>query len=464
MIHLDTEILQNVLESNLVEDSGTIKSSVSGLSIDTRTIKSGEIFFAIVGDNNDGHDYVDNAFKRGAAAAVINRAHLNRFADYKAGPLLAVNDTHEALIDLAGYIRLRSQTKFAAVTGSNGKTTTKEMLYSIISVNHSAYRSPGNLNNLFGLPVSLGMMPETDYAVFELGISTPGEMSRLASIIKPELALITNIGPAHLETLKTIDNIVKAKFELIDKLPVGAAIILNADDELIMAEAKRRNLDYIGFGVDNDCHFRAQNIDVDTSGKASFDIEGIRISLPLYGKINVYNAAAAIAASSIWGCEQNDWTTGLPKVQPIEMRLILERFGQLNLLIDCYNANPASVKEALSILKDFKTPARKIAVLGDMLELGESSRDLHTEIGKSAARAGVDFLLCLGEQSQATITGAIDEGMKSTAAIGFVGKQELLNHLLSIIEKDDLILFKGSRGMELEKIVIGLKGSAFKSN
>ncbi|MCK5125776.1 MAG: UDP-N-acetylmuramoyl-tripeptide--D-alanyl-D-alanine ligase [candidate division Zixibacteria bacterium] len=465
MTNWDFNILSGVLETELVNAPENGIANFRGFSIDSRTIKSGEVFFAIVGDNNDGHQYVSQAFEKGASVAVINKSQIDKIKSSMTGPLFIVEDTHVALLEIAAYLRRHMETSFAGVTGSNGKTTTKEMLYAIADVNHKAFRSPGNLNNLYGLPISLGMMPEdTEYAVFELGISTPGEMSRLAAVIKPELALITNIGPAHLETLGSIENVVKAKFELIDTLPVGALVVLNADDTNLMTEAKRRNLSFIGFGIDNPTDFTATDLDVTEDGLRTFVVNGQQITLNAIGRVNVYNALAAIAASSVWGCLPEEWSKGLNAFIPDDLRMKQEQFNGLQLLIDCYNANPDSVSASLEAVKELNVSARKIAVLGDMLELGSSSDDLHRKAGQMAADAGIDYLFCLGPQSRHIRDGAISSGMNEGSVMHTEDKQDLLDSLLKIIEQGDLILFKASRGMELEKIIHGLKASAFKNN
>jgi UDP-N-acetylmuramoyl-tripeptide--D-alanyl-D-alanine ligase len=463
--HLNSDILKTALEPEVVAGPAVSVESFTGLSIDSRTIKPGEIFFAIVGDKNDGHDYIRGAFKQGAAAVVINRSRLVDFAETPPGLIFAVDDTHEALLNLAAYIRRRTDARFAAVTGSNGKTTTKEMFYSIARINHAAFRSPGNLNNLYGLPISLGMMPdEIEYAVFELGISTPGEMTRLAMVIKPELAIITNIGPAHLETLGTIENVVVAKFELIDNLPVGATIILNADDPLIMGEAKRRGIDFVGFGIENECRFRGKNIGMHKDRGLVFTVDNQQIAVPVIGRVNVYNALAAIAASNVWGCGQDEWARGLANFRPVDMRLEIEEYQGLHLMIDCYNANPDSVTSSLQSLNEFDVPGKKIAVLGDMLELGDASAEYHRQAGEEAARAGIEYLFCLGTEAQHIARGALSFGMDKKTVFHFTDHQQLLDRLVDILKRGDLVLCKGSRGMELEKIVIGLKGSAFKNN
>lgn len=464
MKHLTPDLVTIALEPDLVAGPAVGASHFTGLSIDSRTVKSGEIFFAIVGDDNDGHKYVREAFRRGAAAAVINRSHLSQFTDVP-GTVFAVDDTHEALLNLAAYIRRRTDAAFAAVTGSNGKTTTKEMFYAIACRRHATFRSPGNLNNLYGLPISLGMMPDdVDHAIFELGISVPGEMTRLTSVIKPELALITNIAPTHLETLKTIENVVAAKFELVDNLPVGAVIILNADDPLLTAEAARRGLDYVGFGITDECRFMARDITVDQTRGVTFTVEGHEISVPVFGQVNVYNALAAIAASSMWECGPEDWTAGLAAFRPIDLRMELEEYEGLHLIIDCYNANPASVSAGLQFLREVQTGGRRIAVLGDMLELGDGSADFHRRAGHEAARVGVDILFCLGHESIKIAEGAVAGGMNEGAVFHFMDREKLLHRLLEVIGRGDVILCKGSRGMELERIIIGLKGSAFKNN
>jgi UDP-N-acetylmuramoyl-tripeptide--D-alanyl-D-alanine ligase len=339
------------------------------------------------------------------------------------------------------------------------------MFYSIVNVNHTAFRSYGNFNNLFGMPLSLGEMPtDVGYALFELGISIPGEMTQLARIIKPEIAIITNIGPAHLETMKTIENIVKAKLELVDNLPDGAVTLLNADDPLLMAEAKRRKMEYIGFGIDSDCDFRAGDIETATDPGITFTVNGYRLSLPIFGRVNVYNALAAIAASSVWNCGPEEWRNGLAGFAPADMRMIVEEFEGVRLLIDCYNANPDSVRASLNAFRDMETSGKRIAVLGDMLELGDSSDYLHKDVGKAVQSAGIDHLLCIGVASKQMVEGAIESGMQKIMALHFDDHQSLLEELLKLTERGDGILFKGSRGIKLEKIVIGLKGSIFKSN
>ncbi len=465
MTILNSEVIQTALSPDILGGEPRRKLTFAGLSIDTRTIKRDEIFFAIVGDNNDGHKYVREAFRRGAAAAVINRSQLAEFVEAPDGPIFAVDDTHEALLNLAGYIRRFLRARFAAVTGSNGKTTTKEMFYAIISGRYAAYRSPGNLNNLYGLPLSLALMPEdAQYAVFELGISVPGEMTRLASVIKPDLALITNIGPSHLETLKTIENVVKAKFELIDRLPIGAAIVLNADDPNLMQEAKRRNLKFVGFGIENDCQFMGRDISMSPASGVAFAVNNHKITIPVFGRANVYNALAAIAASSVWGCEPEDWSRGLASFQPVSMRFEVEEFRGLQLVIDCYNANPASTISSLRSMNEIDVSGKKIAVLGDMLELGDTAADLHRSVGEEAARLALDYLFCFGPLSQHIAEGAVAAGMNAAAVLHFDDHQNLLNKLLDVISSGDLILCKGSRGMQMEKIMIGLKGAAFTSN
>lgn len=442
-----------------------LPSGFIGLSIDTRTILPGEIFFAIPGTTHDGHDFVAAAFKRGASAAVINRSQRERFAENPPGLLIVVDDTHKALLDMARYLRRTSDASFAGITGSNGKTTTKEMLYAIMSVRRRVYRSPGNLNNLFGAPIALGRMPENvQYAIFEMGISYPGEMTRLAEIIQPGIAVMTNIGPAHLESLGTIDNIVRAKFELIDHLPAGATVVLNNDDAHIMAEARRRGLAFVGFGVDNDCPFRARDIRITLDRRISFSISGQLIELPVLGRANIYNALAAVAAASVWGVSPEDWAAGLASFEAVDMRLTLEHYRGLDLLIDCYNANPESVKEALRTLQSFTVKGRKIAVLGDMLELGEMSDALHVEIGRVAAGSGINYLLCLGPHSAATVDGARAAGMSADTIRHYTTHQGLLTALVGLVRPGDMILFKGSRSMELERITIGLKGTAFAGN
>lgn len=464
MKRLTQDALQKVLESEIIGESAAMVAEYAGLSIDSRTIRRGEIFFAIIGDNNDGHEYITQAFEKGATAVVVNKDRLQSIPVNPNQPVFAVDDTHEALMNLAGYLRRTSDARFAAVTGSNGKTTTKEMLYTILSQKYQVYRSPGNLNNLYGLPISLGRMPEVPFAVFELGISVPGEMTRLARIVKPDLAIFTNIGPAHLETMRNLEAVVQAKFELVDNLPVGAAIILNVDDEYLRSEAQRRGLQYIGYSIERESVFKAENVHIRNGLQVSFTIQGIEITVESPGRINVYNALAAIAASSVWSCGGTEWRAGLAAFRPIDMRLSYEEHDNLKYLIDCYNANPESSRAALEVVRDFETQGRKIAIMADMLELGDDSEKLHRRIGGLVADSDLDLLFCFGEMARFIGGGAREKGFAEKNIYYFTEHQKLLDELLRQIVPGDLILFKGSRGMALEKIVTGLKGTAFKSN
>lgn len=426
--------------------------TVEGVSSDSRSIESGELFVPLRGENFDGHDFLVQAARRGAAACLSEEI----VAGFPV-PVILVQDTLRAMGDLAADWRLRLEGSLVAVTGSSGKTTTKEMLAAILEQTGAGLKTEGNFNNLIGVPLTLfKLQPEEHrWAVIEMGMSARGEIARLAEIARPRIGIITNIGPAHLEVLQGIEGVARAKGELFAALPVGGTAIVNADDartrELPVANGVRRLL----FGESEAAQVRAREIRIhgpEAAFTLCLDGEEILVRLRVPGRHNVLNALAAAAAAHALGIAPALIARGLGRYRPIAGRLNLANLpGGALLIDDSYNANPLSVKAALATLDELPGGGRRIAVLGDMLELGQEAARLHREIGAEAARR-CDLLIVLGQMAQELAAGARAAGMAESRVWAARDHQEIVVRLRNILERGDRLLVKGSRGMKMEKI------------
>ena len=425
---------------------GARQIPIKGVKIDSREVNEGDLFVAVKGQNLDGHEFISQAFAKGAFAAVIAKSFTSN-SPKENEILLRVDDTLYALGEIAKYYRDKAYAKVIAVTGSNGKTTAKNMIYAVISNHAKAIKSQGNFNNLYGLPLSIfGLSEDTEYAVFELGMSRSGEISRLGEIASPDIGVITNIGPVHLEFFKDLRDIASAKLELVERIKTGGVIIINGDDELLKSRDEINKLKSIKFGLSYNNDIYPTDLSFDNNQFPSFKIDGAEISLRYPGIHNVYNALAAYSVAVAEGIEKSLAAEALNRLKPEGLRSrVIDKSG-ISFFIDCYNANPVSMKYAIDTLAAMECNGRRIAVLGDMLELGESSDRFHREIGKHAKKAGLDILLGFGEFAH----GIVEEFGKGGEH--FKEKTELISHLKKILGSGDLILFKGSRGMALEEI------------
>jgi len=442
-----------------------------GASIDSRTIKESELFFAIKGEKNDGHDYINNAINKKCAGLVVNRDYPNISTISPDIPVVIVENTHHTLMRVAAIFRQRLDAKVIAITGSNGKTTTKDFVYALIqSVLSNCYRSPGNLNNLFGLPLALMRMPsDSKYGVFELGISTPGEMTRLAMMAEPDLVVITNVGPTHLETLGTVENVAEAKFELVDALEVSKPAILNADDQVIMRAAAKRNRDFFTFGLNQEADIRAERMSVSDDGFPIVNIDDCPVKIKLFGDHQVYNLLAAYAVCRVLGIQIRPEELNDIKYDFAPYRGEIENIEGLTLIADCYNANPVSMKSGLESFAHYlQAPSmknrRSIAIVGDMLELGEKSVEYHCQIGALLAKLNFDYVQAVGPLAFDIYKSAIDNGLNKVKITHFETAQTAGEALMTDIKRGDIVYIKASRGLELEKIITLLKGAAFRQN
>jgi UDP-N-acetylmuramoyl-tripeptide--D-alanyl-D-alanine ligase len=430
------------------------RALAQGYSIDSRTIQSGELFLAVKGERLDGHDFVEQALSKGALAAVVRNDQLARYAS-KAG-VLAVDDTLVALQTLATAVRKLWGKTGIGITGSMGKTTTKEAMAHLLSVRHRVHRSKGNFNNHFGLPLGLlTLEPEYDLAVVEMGMSHAGEIAALARIALPNEGVVTSVGPVHLEFFDSVAGIARAKYELIEALPHGGTTVLNGDDEYVCQFGRDFKGKVILFGLKAAADVRAENIEFLGPEGTRFDLvsQGVRQSVrsPLLGKHNVYNVLAAAAVALEHGITPSEIAGVLPSLQPADKRGQVVQLGNITVLNDCYNSSPKALMAAVDTLADM--PARRrIVVAGEMLELGPTGEQLHRECGRYMAGKKVDCLLGVRGLAKPMVDAAREAGV----AAEFVATPEEAGDWLVREARDgDVVLLKASRGVKLEKALEG---------
>ncbi|MEI7704842.1 MAG: UDP-N-acetylmuramoyl-tripeptide--D-alanyl-D-alanine ligase [Deltaproteobacteria bacterium] len=443
--------------------SGGAPASATGISTDTRSIPAGSAFVALRGERFDAHDFLTDAARAGAACAVVAR---DRTASDPPGlPLLAVDDTLRALGGIARWHRLRHAIPVVGVTGSNGKTTTREMIAAILATRGPVWKTEGNLNNEVGVPLTLlGLRPEHQAAVIEMGMSARGEIARLAAIAEPWVGVVTNALPAHLATLGSLDAVADAKGELYRGLPADGIAVANADDPRMLHRARKSGRRLLTFSGGGD-----PKADVVVLGLLGQDALGMRfrlgigtkeveVGLPLVGEHNAGNAAAAAAAALALGCTDREIVRGLAGVRTVGRRLRVERLPSGVLLVDdCYNANPASMRAALRTVRQLAGAGRALAALGDMLELGPTEEELHRELGRDAAAAGLASLATFGPRARHTREAAVAAGMAEAEAFHTEDPQALAAFLRERLRPGDTLLVKGSRGMKLERLVEALR-------
>jgi UDP-N-acetylmuramoyl-tripeptide--D-alanyl-D-alanine ligase len=430
-----------------------------GVSTDTRTLEKGNLFVALAGERFDGHDWLAAAVGKGSAALLIRTERWRTHSqDLEGVSVIGVADTLEALGQIARAWRRRFPVPVVAITGSSGKTSTKEMVTAIAARTRRVLATPGNLNNLIGLPQTLLMLNrDHQLAVVEMGTNSPGEIARLAAIAEPGIGLITNIGPAHLEGLGSLEAVREEKGALFTALAGRGTAVLNQDDEQIAVLARRWRGDRVTFGLTPGAEVTACRIGPAGPQGIGFTLlcrgTAAPVHLPVPGRHNVTNALAAAAVATALGIDPGTIAAGLADYRPIPGRLEIRPLANgTTLIIDTYNANPASVREALRTLEELRGKGRSFAVLGDMLELGPQAEALHREIGKALAAAGVDRVLLKGTLSRATAAGAIRQGMGPDRIAFFEEPADVLSLLESDLQKGDWLLVKGSRKMRLEAV------------
>jgi UDP-N-acetylmuramoyl-tripeptide--D-alanyl-D-alanine ligase len=441
---------------------------VAGVSIDSRAVGRGQLFVAIRGPRHDGHDFVAAALQAGAEAALVATNRISSYPEEIRGRLFAVGDTLAALQELARAVRRAWGKRIAAVTGSVGKTTTKEILAALLGAKFRVLKSEGNLNNEYGLPLTLlRLEPEDKAAVVELGMSHRGELRRLAEIAEPEVGVVTRVAPVHLEFFSSIDEIALAKRELIEGLTGQDRVaVLNADDPRVARFAEVARGRVLTFGCSPAAQFRAEKIQDHGAAGSEFEFVGpgerVRLTLALPGRHSVENALAALAAASVWGLTAADAANVLRNIKVGEMRGRLLQFAAgFALINDSYNSNPVALAAMIELLAntgDAKTGIyrRRILAAGEMLELGPDSAKLHREAGRCAASRKLDCVVAVQGNAVEIVNGAIEAGMPASQAHFFDDSTAAAAFLSDFVRPRDLLLVKGSRGVKMERIVEAL--------
>ena len=453
---------------------------VAGYSIDSRTLRPGELFFAVRGQRLDGHDFVMKALEAGAAGAVVDSARLRDFPASATTKLLAVPNALVALHKLAAAVRCRWGGPLVAVTGSTGKTTTRQMIAALLGTGFHVLQSEGNLNNQFGLPLSLLRLErETDIGVFELGMSAPGEIRLLATLAAPDIGVVTNVSAVHLEFFPDVEAIACAKYELIEELRPEAWAVLNADDARVRTFGNRMAGQTLYYGISHPAHFQALGLEANGGGGYRFtvpansfqgvipgSVRGVKVTedfvadgspeiqfhLALLGRHNVLNVLASLAVCYAFGIPPSALTKAVQALRPPSMRGELVRLANGALVVnDCYNSSPDALEGMLTAVAS--VPARRrFAVLGGMMELGPTSEALHRQGGSRVGELGYDGLFTVGEPALAFAAGARAAGLGPESVTHFNTPEEAGSRLRNMLQQGDVILLKGSRAVHLEKV------------
>lgn len=426
---------------------------VKAVSTDTRTIGEGALFFALSGERFDGHKFVEDAIAAGAVCCVVNQNP----EGYGALPVIVVEDTHKALRDLAAYYRSKFQIPVIGITGSVGKTSTKEMIASVLRQSYQTHMTQGNFNNEIGLPLTVfNLRDEDEIMVLEMGMSDFGEISRLTRIAKPDTAVITNIGISHIEHLGSREGIKQAKFEIMEGLQLDGTVILNGDDDMLWNARGEIDFETLYFGVHNkNCDLTVTELRTYSDGSeftCKIDGELHKFSVSVPGEHHVTNALAAILVGLKYNVAMEDIKKGIRSFSPSGLRQTLIEFPNYKVIRDCYNASPASMKSGLEVLSLTESKGRRVACLADMLELGEISEEAHKSVGSLVVDYGVQCLITVGREAKYIARGALDAGMNPADVHEFDNNNALKEKLGTLLKKQDLILVKGSRGMRLEEI------------
>jgi UDP-N-acetylmuramoyl-tripeptide--D-alanyl-D-alanine ligase len=461
MKNMTLENIEKACGGRYIGTEAEKKTEVLGVVIDSRQVESGYLFVAIPGEKVDGHKFIPDVFAKGAAA-VLSEQQL----EDPAGPYILVESTTKALRDLAEYYRKSLDIKVVGITGSVGKTSTKEMIASVLSEKYKVLKTEGNYNNEIGLPLTIfKIRAEHEVAVLEMGISEFGEMHRLATMANPDICVITNIGLCHLENLKTRDGILKAKTESFAHLKKDGIAILNGDDDKLSTIRQVGDKEPVFYGMEEKMEYREDaKKSVYATGVENLGLYGMQarihtpegerdVRIPIPGEHNVYNALAATAVGLSLGLSLDQISSGILKAKTIGGRTNLLNTGSMTVIDDCYNANPVSMKASLDVLATAE--GRKIAVLGDMGELGENEKKLHYEVGEYLAKKEIDVLFCAGELSE-EIAKAAQKESKTCEVYYFKTRDALLEQLLPFLKKGDTVLVKASHFMEYPKIVKAL--------
>lgn len=463
--------IAKVTGGQFIGDESALRRIVSGLTWDSRTIMPDNVFLAMPGLRVDGNDFIRGAIQRGAGVIVCTRMpsdNVIAVAGEFACPMVVVDDGIDALEKIAGFWRDKLHAIVIGVTGSTGKTSTKDFLRSVFSQRFKTAATQGNQNNEIGVPATiLAADEDTEVLIVELGMRGMHQIEHLCTFVKPSIALVTNIGVSHMELLGSRENIAHAKSELLSALPDTGFAVLNADDEFTpllegFAHLEERGVIVHSYGFSPEAEVHAQDVSYDAEARASFEVvtpsaDPAPVTLSIPGKHNVSNALAAYAAGLNMGIAPDDIARGLAEAKASGMRMEIEHTPDgVTILNDAYNANPDSMRASISTLMTLEGDGRRIAVLGDMGELGSDEYQLHVDVGTFAAQADLDMLVCIGTLSVGIKAGALAADMDAARVKSFTGVDEAIAFLEKNVQEGDLVLVKASRFMELERIVKGI--------
>ncbi|MBY0008224.1 UDP-N-acetylmuramoyl-tripeptide--D-alanyl-D-alanine ligase [Priestia aryabhattai] len=433
--------------------SGNEATVIEGVSIDTRTIQQGNLYIPIKGERFNGHVFVDKAIENGAVATLWNKDEENPPTDIS---VILVDDTLEALQQLAKSYRHELDIKVVGITGSNGKTTAKDMVKAVLDTTYRVLKTDGNFNNHIGMPLTILRLDEThDIAVLEMGMSSRGEIEFLSNLAEPDVAIITNIGESHLQDLGSRDGIAEAKLEITSGLAPTGQLVYNGDEPLLTSRVVNPAFETVTFGSSEQNDLYPSAISAEELG-TTFTVSRettYSFFIPVLGKHNVHNALSAIAVGHYFGLDNETIAKGLKELKLTNMRMeLVKRTDGLTFINDAYNASPTSVKAAITLMHELEGYKQKILVLGDMLELGDQEKEFHKEVGEFIQAEKIDYVLTYGPLSV-----EIEQGAKNNFAedkvIHFEEKDELVEKLTAITTREDVVLVKASRGMKLEEVI-----------
>jgi len=434
-----------------------ILSDVEGISIDSRTTRPGDLFFAVQGKRLDGHQFVADALAQGAQACVVNR---RPEAAGLSQPLIYVDDVNHAFQQFARWYRSQQQVTVIGVTGSVGKTTTRTMIHTVLAPFLKGVQSPANYNNEFGVPLSIAQIKsEHQYAVLELGASLPGEIRELARLAQPEIGVITGIGPSHLEHFGSLEQTAAAKGELFEALPESGLAILNGDDPFAVSLASKTSARKLKIGLGTQNNFQAVAIHQTDEG-ISFRVDGTEFLVPVRGKHFVYPALFAIAVAKEFGLSNRELVESLRQFATVPGRCHIEQIGSWTIIDDSYNSSPVSMAAACRLLNDWTGGGKRMVVMGDMLELGAESKRYHREIGELIASLNIDLLFVCGKQAGAVVEGALSGKLTQKNVVQAADVEGIQSEVISRLEPGDVVLVKGSRSMQMERLISSLKQQA----
>lgn len=447
-----------------IAEEALLATEFRGVSIDSRSIKAKNIFVCIAGENHDGHDFAADAIARGATVVIANRARTEQLTRLGA-TVIGVNDTLATMQDLARYYLQRINPRKVAITGTNGKTTSKNLIAAVAESKYHTCSTKGNFNNQFGVPLSIfEFEPTCELAVMEFGMSTPGEIKRLVELYDPDVRVILNIGPAHLETMKSLNDIAEAKFEMLHNSKKDDWAVLNLDDPNIRSRSFRYGINKLTYGTSEQCEIHPESVFVNGDGHTHMLYDGTDMIMPILGMHHVSNCLATLAVAKLLDIPFKDVKDTIENYAPSGARMMTEVIHGATVINDAYNSNPISAAAAIDALMSLPSKGRRVAVVGDMLELGEYSDQYHKELGIKIGQSRPEMVLLIGEKAEVMLDAAMAAGQPEATIRIMHDHNEIVDQLTSYLKPGDAVLLKASRALELERVLPGLQAALGRRN